>query len=678
MKENRAAAVASLMLVGFLVLSVLLVMRYVANEKKRDLSNWEDRLAVLAESQKRSVETWLDSVSANLQELAGNPLLQIYLTLEKNDEAQLSEGQRGQVGHLRNLITATAVRSGVFTQSLPISSNQKNQLQEGMGIMSSQGELLMSTRYFPAKDVRVKRVFDKATTSGRVSIHGIYSNENHEPRLVIATPVSAVQAKPDARTYSGVVVAVINPELSLYKILTQSWLTTTTDETLLVKGDEVSTTYMSPLTGGSHAVFHQAALSNDQLAANFSRQRTGDFSLMRDYRGEEVLVTARAIDNTDWILVQKIDASEALRESRAHQESVLIMFLLAVFIITISFIAIWRHATSVRLKETSDRLAARTGLLISIGNNIFDHIFLLDHEGRIVFINKALATSVNTNTDDIRGKSLNHIFSAETANNLLELRSTDKGSEIQNKVMQLDIASSSYVYHVSVVKLQYGEYKESVLYVLHDITSLKEAQDRHNRMLEGIISTLVQVADMHDPHCAHHSERTSEVAIAIAKAMDIDDGRVTALALAALLANIGKLRLPRELLMKMEPLTDEEEKQMHNAVMDSVGILKDLDFDGPVIKIIEQKNEYLDGSGYPIGLAGDKIIREARVLSVANAFVAMSSARAYRPGKSVNDVLDILLKDSDKRYDRQVVAALFHVAENNSNWKSWQRVQNDV
>lgn len=127
--------------------------------------------------------------------------------------------------------------------------------------------------------------------------------------------------------------------------------------------------------------------------------------------------------------------------------------------------------------------------------------------------------------------------------------------------------------------------------------------------------------------------------------------------------------------MKMEPLTDEEEQQMHNAVMDSVGILKNLDFDGPVIKIIEQKNEYLDGSGYPIGLVGDKIIREARVLSVANAFVAMSSARAYRPGKPVKDVLDILLNDSDKRYDRQVVAALFHVAENNSNWKDWQQVQ---
>ena len=142
--------------------------------------------------------------------------------------------------------------------------------------------------------------------------------------------------------------------------------------------------------------------------------------------------------------------------------------------------------------------------------------------------------------------------------------------------------------------------------------------------------------------------------------------------MASLLANLGKLNLPRELLTKMQPLTAEEQARMHDSVMDTINILKDLEFDGPVIDIISQKNEYLDGSGYPAGLKGEEILAESRILSVANAFVAMSSARAYRQGKPVREVLDTLLASADKQYDRQVIAALFHVAENRADWNSWQ------
>jgi len=103
-----------------------------------------------------------------------------------------------------------------------------------------------------------------------------------------------------------------------------------------------------------------------------------------------------------------------------------------------------------------------------------------------------------------------------------------------------------------------------------------------------------------------------------------------------------------------------------------VAILESLSFDGPVLDIIKQKNEYLDGSGYPAGLRGEAILLESRILAVANAFVAMTSARAYRPGRPIREVLDSLLEDADKRYDRKVVAALFHIAESRSDWAEWQ------
>ena len=145
--------------------------------------------------------------------------------------------------------------------------------------------------------------------------------------------------------------------------------------------------------------------------------------------------------------------------------------------------------------------------------------------------------------------------------------------------------------------------------------------------------------------------------------------------MAALLANIGKLYIPAEMLTNMEPLTEEEELALRENINYSVEILKDLEFDGPVIEFVQQKNECLDGSGYPKGISGEAIHQESRILSVANAFVAMTSSRAYRSGKPIKEVLDILISEADGCYDRHVIAALFHVAENHSDWVSWQQVK---
>jgi PAS domain S-box-containing protein len=534
--------------------------------------------------------------------------------------------------------------------------------------------LRISTRGFPQANGHLLEAVKLARRTRQASVYGIFSNEDREPRLIIAVPVMRVQAVAGPEGIAGFVVAVINPRLSLYKLLEQDWLSTVTDEALLVSGDDNSTVYISPLHD-EYQLFHRAALSSEQLASNFARMKTGGFDRKTDYRGADVLVTGRAVDRTNWVIMQKIDTSEALHESRLHQNFVLTVFLLAVFVVTVGFIAIWRHSSSMRLQKITQRLAARTALLNSVGDNIRDHIFLLGADENIVFINKALADCIGVHYEDIVGKSLHHIFSLETTERLLDLKRSSEHDVIRNRVMQLSIADDDHVYHVSLVSLMQGDYKDALLYVLHDITRLQAAQDRHNRLLEGIIATLVYATDRHDPHCAHHSERTREVAVAVARAMGLPEDRINVLSMAALLANIGKLYLPREILTKLEPLTEEEECMLQRHVTYSVEILKDLEFDGPVIKIIEQKNERPDGKGYPAGLVADDIMQEAKIIAVANAFVAMSSARAYRPGKPMNEVIDAMLDQADVAFDRNVIAALFHVAENRSDWKNWQVVQ---
>ncbi len=102
-------------------------------------------------------------------------------------------------------------------------------------------------------------------------------------------------------------------------------------------------------------------------------------------------------------------------------------------------------------------------------------------------------------------------------------------------------------------------------------------------------------------------------------------------------------------------------------------MLQNLDFEGPVLETIAQKQEHVDGSGYPRGLTGDQMTPLGKILAVANAFVALVSPRAFREGVSVSDAIDRLMRDADRLYDRHVLAALFHVAENvQHSWSDWK------
>ncbi len=676
--KNKSASIAFVLLLLFIGGSIWLVFEYISAEKQRDLDDWQARLNIMAESQQHSVENWFSEQAEYIHELADNPLLQLYVSQISSDEEINSETNRGQLQHLKNLINATADHAGVFTSIKNIKSNQQNKINDGIAIADNNG-ILLATRYFPLKDPAVADAYKRALQNGSLYISNIYDagttgNGLRLPRLIMVVPVSAVQPI-STGDFRAAVIAVINPDNSLYALLLKEWVTTISEESLLVSLDENSVNYLSPLKDG-FGVFHKQARTEEKAvtAAEFVSENVGSFTLLQDYRRNDVLVTARLIRDTSMMLVQKIDVDEALAESKAHQKLILTILLLLVFVVTVSFIAIWRHATNLHLQKATRRLKARAELLNAIGDSINDHIFLLDHNNKLVFINDALAGSFAIENVDIRGKALNHIFNNEITSQLLAVKPGSSNESVRNVEMRLEFDNRRHDYHVSVIPLSHSDYKQSHLFVMHDITRLKDAQGRHNRLMNGIISTLAQVIDKHDPHCAHHSERTREVAVAIAQAMGLPKDRIESLAMAALLANIGKLSIPAEMLTNVEPLNEEQELILRKNINYSVEILKDLEFDGPVIDFVQQKNECLDGSGYPQGISGEAIYQESRVLSVANAFVAMTSSRAYRAGKPIKEVLDILISEADSRYDRHVIAALFHVAENHSDWVSWQQV----
>jgi HD-GYP domain-containing protein (c-di-GMP phosphodiesterase class II) len=163
---------------------------------------------------------------------------------------------------------------------------------------------------------------------------------------------------------------------------------------------------------------------------------------------------------------------------------------------------------------------------------------------------------------------------------------------------------------------------------------------------------------------ANHSLRVGRLARAIAVEMDLPSAEQEAAEFAGSLLNLGKILVPEDLLTRTGPLAADERRRIRDSVLAGADFVAEVEFDGPVAETIRQSAERWDGAGGPAGLAGDAILTTARIVAVANAFVAMTSARAHRPVLGVDDALANLLAEIGRAYDRRVVTALANHLDN--------------
>jgi len=121
--------------------------------------------------------------------------------------------------------------------------------------------------------------------------------------------------------------------------------------------------------------------------------------------------------------------------------------------------------------------------------------------------------------------------------------------------------------------------------------------------------------------------------------------------------DLGKIYIPAEILSKPSHLTDPEYRLITKHPAAGYEILKGIDFPWPVAEAVHQHHERLDGTGYPLGLHGDEILLEARILAVADVIEAMASHRPYRPGLGINAALDEVSSKRATQFDPAVVDA---------------------
>lgn len=190
------------------------------------------------------------------------------------------------------------------------------------------------------------------------------------------------------------------------------------------------------------------------------------------------------------------------------------------------------------------------------------------------------------------------------------------------------------------------------------ISKLAKAAEDNRELFVGTVKALAAAIDGKDKYTRGHSERVSRISVAIGQRLNLNSEQVETLRISALLHDVGKIAVNDAILNKPSALTDEEFEIMKNHPKAGYKIMAQIPAMKDYLPGIYMHHEMINGAGYPQGLKGAEIPLQARIISVADTFDAMTIDRPYQKGFSIEDTLNRIKSFVGTRYDGKVVEAL--------------------
>ncbi|HWT02861.1 MAG TPA: HD domain-containing phosphohydrolase [Pyrinomonadaceae bacterium] len=195
------------------------------------------------------------------------------------------------------------------------------------------------------------------------------------------------------------------------------------------------------------------------------------------------------------------------------------------------------------------------------------------------------------------------------------------------------------------------------------IGDLQRAADDNRQLFLGTVKALAAAIDGKDPYTRGHSERVARFSVAIAQGLDLPDDEIEKIRISALLHDVGKIGIDDNILKKPAALTDEEFALMKQHPQKGYKIMSQIPAMKEFLPGMYMHHEMIDGNGYPQGLKGDEIPMQARIVSVADTFDAMTTDRPYQRAMKFEVALEKIQHFVGTRYDERVVASLIAACE---------------
>jgi len=190
----------------------------------------------------------------------------------------------------------------------------------------------------------------------------------------------------------------------------------------------------------------------------------------------------------------------------------------------------------------------------------------------------------------------------------------------------------------------------------------RSAQENHELFL-GTVKALAAAIDGKDPYTRGHSERVSRFSAATAQGLGLPEDEIETIRISALLHDIGKISIDDRVLKKPSALTEDEFEIMKSHPQKGYKIMSQIPAMRDFLPGMYMHHEMINGEGYPQGLKGDEIPLQARIVSVADTFDAMTTERPYQRAMDLEAALTRLKSFIGTRYDPRVVAAFIAACE---------------
>src|SRR4051812_9586189 len=190
------------------------------------------------------------------------------------------------------------------------------------------------------------------------------------------------------------------------------------------------------------------------------------------------------------------------------------------------------------------------------------------------------------------------------------------------------------------------------------IGDLQKSAEENRQLFLGTVKGLAAAIDGKDPYTRGHSERVSRFSVAIAQGLDLPDDEIEKIRISALLHDVGKIGIDDNILKKPAALTDDEFEIMKQHPQKGYKIMSQIPAMKEFLPGMYMHHEMINGQGYPQGLKDEEIPLQARIVSVADTFDAMTTDRPYQRAMKFEDALSRIKDFIGTRYDERVVASL--------------------
>lgn len=624
------------------------------------------RQKTITGSRAETTDAWLDSLVEQSRRLVGSDLFQLFASEvdklpggvpllfapDDDDDADGVPSRSGQAGQLSSQLPLMRTMLSEFVSYSGFSAAR---------IVNSKAETYISTEAsMPPLTSSQRRVVQQVIETGML----VYAPLEILPRgttLDIYLPIKAPSYQGTGGTPVAVMVLSQLVDAKLGEILAPGVVDEPGRKLKMVQKNGDIYQNVAPGTNLMRQVTDFAVENHGSLAFDL-RRAIGE--------NNDVYSSGMRLRSTDWWLVAENDATmlKATMAERARTVYMLAGLVSVALVLLIS--AVWWRLVgqeqcniNAQITDLLTVIEEQKRLLDGINSTISDPISLTDGKGIYRYVNAAFASAVGRSADDVVGLDGPAVFGFDTAK---RLNASDQHVLMTGESISITevlwLQSRRYHFQISKTPLREANSRtpQGIVSVFRDITQLVETQERSRRVVQQTIDALVRTIEEADPFLGGHSRIMGGIAALMAKQLRLSERDSATIEAAANLSQIGKMFVPRDILLKPGALTPEEKVEMERHVEYARNVLKDIEFDLPVVDAIYQMNERLDGGGYPRGLSGEDITMHARVLAVANAFTAMAKPRSYRPALPVEEAVAILERQADS-YDQEVVASLKQV-----------------